>query len=177
MNSTQTPQLNWVAQATRLCRPATGRTERREGRETRRGAHAARVPVWAARPNRRSPVCLLPGGKKLVERGFRRAAENSTPAACAPRRAGLRPAPPAEFASGPLLRASVGSAKRVGFPRGRRVLHYSHNSRPVLDFGRTPSPLLAQLRHLLFQIGNTLFQGLFHSPSFTQRYAASQSPL
>ena len=175
MNSTQTPQLNWVAQATRLFRPATGRTERREGRETRRGAHAARVRVWAARPNRRSPVCLLVRAEKLVERGFRRAAENSTPAACAPRRAGLRPA--AKFASRPPLRASVGSAKRVSFPRGRRVLHYAHNSRPVLDFGRTPSPLLAQLRHLLFQIGNTLFQGLFHSPSFTQRNAARQSPL
>ena len=45
----------------------------------------ARVLVWAARPNRRSPVCLGGGGERLVGRGFRRAAENGTPAACAPR--------------------------------------------------------------------------------------------
>ena len=54
----------------------------------RRGAHAARVLVWAALPNLRAPVRLFCGGEKLVERGFRRAAENDTPAACAPR--GLR---------------------------------------------------------------------------------------
>jgi hypothetical protein len=44
--------------------------------------HAARVPVWAARPNLRLSDF---GSKKFVGRDFRRAAENRTPAACAPR--------------------------------------------------------------------------------------------
>ncbi len=60
--------------------------------ETARGAHAARVPVWAARPNRRSPFCLLFSAEKLGEQSFRRAAENSTPAACAPQSATVVPA-------------------------------------------------------------------------------------
>ena len=65
------------------------------------GAHAARVLVWATCPNLRAAICLGGGGEKLVGRGFRRAAENGTPAACAPRAGGLRPTPTSECGLNP----------------------------------------------------------------------------
>jgi hypothetical protein len=39
----------------------------------------------------------ISGGKKCAQRGFRRAAENCTPAACAPRHTPVRPSPISDF--------------------------------------------------------------------------------
>ena len=60
-------------------------------------AHAARVPVWAARPNLRSHSLSNFGARKFVGRDFRRAAENRTPAACAPQAAAPHSTSTSEF--------------------------------------------------------------------------------
>ena len=51
--------------------------------------------------------------KKLVERSFRRAAENCTPAACAPRAAALRAIPTSEFGVNPRGGIFRGTKKRA----------------------------------------------------------------
>ena len=90
-----------------------------------RGAHAARVPVWAARPNQRSPVCVSFCGKKLAERGFRRAAESGTPAACATRVAKRRP----------IVEAGSGIARNPRATLCRRLLPRVTSGPPsVLEF-------------------------------------------
>ena len=64
------------------------------------GAGSARGPraSLGSPPKLSSPIlCPHCGDRNFAGRGFRRAAENGTPAACAPRIAGLRPVPISEF--------------------------------------------------------------------------------
>ena len=77
----------------------------------------------------------------------------------------------------PGLRTAVRLTQGVTLSRAGRVLHHSHSLPPILDLDRTLAPLSAQCRHLLFQIGDALCQGLFHRPSFTHLNPARQSPL